>query len=334
MPINDDIDPNAIPESERGERFFGRASSWDRRGNQTIRTISVPWDQRAETKLSILGYSTVGAGDSGEPIIQRYLPWQDFDDPSMIAVRIDEHPQGQRGAAYEDERPQMMSGTRFDWTNFAITFAQPRWHLGDRTYALNDDGLRVYFDLGEQPDFEQQRYCTKDVKRGIEYVSIKQGKGFIWGDGVPTKDSVVPFPVHVVSSFADIVITWMDVPEAAYPATAIADCEGKVNRTTMVLPDRPLPDTAAAESLLLVTTETRPVYFPDGSVGFDVLYYFKYRPQGFNNFLDPVRGVYRPIKRLNPDDTDEPYVFARADFDSLFRPEPGIITPAILVPVP
>jgi hypothetical protein len=278
---------------------------------------------------NILGsarYRKVG----GVPTFTRLLPWTDFHFRHHVAARVDINTVCYRGMEPDSEGPQtavptlppVKSSNLWKYVIATVHFAAPRFYLGDR---IEPDSQ-----TGENPPIESERYCTKEVKSGISYVTARPGL-FQWEVEAPvTQDTAdILFAIPQVESFEDVIVWWLGVPPNAAPYTAIAKCKGKTNDSSLPLHPVPPPTEYPAESLVLHTHNFIDDYFPNGDRCVHIQYIFKHRlvPVGTNNtliggwnyLLYPGTAEYRKVLRKG--DTTQG-LFLESNFYDLFRPEP------------
>lgn len=314
----------------------------------TTRTFMVPFDdplaaygtlpQRIERKL---GTATCDLQSEDREIV-RFLPEVDFHFRHLVAARVDFKALAYRGLAPLDHiypepdagtLPPMASSNLYEWLMLRVHYAYPRFRLGDRVSKTSQQG--------ERPDFEQDRFCTKEVKAGITYVTVRPGP-FEWDDNsLSAKQKEINFPIPQVESYADLLVMWLGVPFNAMPTTAIDCCLGRINGDENTLdqqrlPDIPPPGLYDPETLLLQTYSYIDDAFADQNVAGDpsrlvhILYHFKHRnvPYGWNGYIFPGTATYKRVKRkgdgtglfLKP--RNHPINDTPIEFDDLFRPEP------------
>jgi hypothetical protein len=277
---------------------------FERSGNHVLRSYLVPWEDYFDWVTRYLGYSQYVGG-----ALERRLPYRDYQHRNMVATRVEVRGVGYRGGDVGIQAP-LTSGNRYRWARLVVQFSTVPYLLGPLAEELGGDPDGLEHMLGETPDKETTRYCYKEVRPAIEYVTAKPG-GFVWED---TGDDI-RFPVPQQQSSEDITVTWYDLDENAFPDAAIEACQGKVNSAEIQLPAFPPPVDYAAETLFLQTHTTTLRFSPNGLRACDLTYFFKRRPDGFNKLLDQA-GNYRTVKRKGTSTG----IFPTADFNRLFTP--------------
>lgn len=269
----------------------------------------------------------------GVATFTRLLPWTDFHFRHHVAARVDLNTVCYRGMEPDSEGPQtavptlppVKSSNLWKWMIATVHFSAPRFYLGDRIEPDSQTGVN----LGPFGS-EVVRFCTKEVKSGISYVTAKPGL-FRWEIEAPiTADTAdILFSIPQVESFEDIVVWWLGVPPDAVPYTAIAKCKGRTNDSSVQLHPVPPPEEYPSESLVLHTHNFIDDYFPNGDRCVHIQYVFKHRLipvgtngallGGWNHLLYPGTAEYRKVQRKG--DTTKG-LFEKANYIELFRPEP------------
>jgi hypothetical protein len=245
------------------------------------------------------------------PAITRWLPWNDFDDPHLIACKVDIKGVSYIDADLDEEIPPMQSGNVYEFAEFTVDFAAPLFKLGDRTDATSQEG--------KPTDTEVVRFATKSVAPGVELVTA----------GIPTfKFSDLPppneilFPIPLVLSIDSYVISLWGWPIEAVNHDALRRCVGKVNDEILELPDLPPPRFYDKETLKLDTYKLEYMWFPDGTRAVNIHMFVKYRAKngedrgGWNDY-PAADGTFHPVVRI-VDTTNGPYL--KEDFSKLFKP--------------
>jgi hypothetical protein len=312
-----------IDESERAGTGWG-GFHYSRSGNRSVRKVIVPWEGWQTVRQNYLGY-TIAPGDK---TLHRFLPYNDGDDPNLVCTSVEVKGLQYVGQTDNSETAPMLTANKFQFAELTVTFETVRYNLG--TLANPDDPVTPQ--LGVTPADETDRYCIKRIHPGHEYVTAKSGV-FVWSNtaltGVdgspPTGDAgiKVPFPLPEILPYQEIDVTWLDIPIEAYPVAAIVDCLGKVNDDSLNLPGFPPPQTYDAETIYLRNVSEEEMFFPDGSLGFNITYHFKFRPvkntaqfgyeSGWNAFPAP-NGTFRRLYRKKT--SDGPFLLT--DFSQLF----------------
>jgi len=310
--------------------------------NRTVRKTLVPYDYWDITniKKALLGTCTLDV--SGD--LLRTLPWRDPDDPLQYCMRVDHRglAMGEADDAVNTDTPMTTKNT-FKYWELTCYFETLPYGLGgiddfdpdfpDIIYGVTPDTIGDASNAGET-----FRYCTKNVIPGRFYITTKTGD-FYWvkGSGASGERVEIPFPIPTIIAYQTLECTWYCVPEAAYPATAIANCQGKVNNNDMALPTVPVPAPITAsqrypvQTLLLDSVRSQPCFFPDSTRGFHITYVFQYRPEGWNVFPGPD-GVQRPVFRSGGSGVAQ--LYDAAGFQWLFRSETTVPTPGFPVNLP
>jgi hypothetical protein len=302
-------EPEEFPDTENETAPGEFVGVFERTGTHILRSYLVPWDNYFVHVQRFLGFSRMNGGT-----LERLLPYTDYQHRNMHCTRVEVRGVGYRGGEVADQIP-LTSTNVYRWARLICQFSTIPYHLGKRTNFSGEYSIQAGGEdenLGTQPDVETQRYCFKEVRPAIEYVTTKPGF-LVWED----TGADINFPVPFMQSFEDVTVTWYDLPREAFPYDAIAECQGKVNDDALELPGFPPPEIYPNETLLLQSHSTRLTFFPNGLEACDLTYFFKHRPTGFNSFLDQS-GTYRQIKRKGTSTR----LFAEADFKTLFQPQP------------
>lgn len=315
--------------------------------NSVVRHFIWDWDDHLGKIQAYLGkHQRVFSG--GQPRIRRFLPYLDYDNPTMVAVKADVRGVNYLGPRSDWEvvpddppvdppnitatRPQMGSGNYYEQAHVTMEFANPRFMLGER---LDAD---PFGSEGKTPSNEATRFCTKSVQRGIEFVTVKPGP-FIWA-GVPATNGAnkINFPIAKVVSYESIVVYFWAVPYKAVPWRAIRECSGKVCNAILQLPEIPGREFYDPETVLFETYSAEEVRgpYPDFSISdpfadiyVHLAYHFKCRDtifEGaptetrqlhFNSVIHPGTGYPTRVYR----DGSTEGIFQTADLSRLFKAE-------------
>lgn len=293
-------------------------ASYSRQGNTCVRTARVPWGEYPDIVLAILGYTTA----SGDPLqLTRFLPYRDPINKGMYAQSVSVRgvsPDGFTEWVPDQATPTphwpLRTHERYIWAELTITFATIHHrlapNLGDQVASVNQISGQVQ---GKDPPdggaimpgfIEQQRYCLKYVREGREYVTALPGV-FIRSTSQssdfrpPIADVgrlTLQFPIPAVLSFADISVTWLDVPLEAVPIQAIARAMGKVNDEVLELPQFPPPRYVGPETLLLQSFAIEDIFFPDqySTRACNITYHFRWRGGHSSDIAEALFGANNP----------------------------------------
>ncbi len=314
-----------IPQKEAERAGSGFAvTAYGRPGNRSQRKLIIPtdllpWDERQDQVISILGYTTYGI----EKEFKRFLPWFDPEDRKLAAVRCET-----RGVGYDGENsPEsytypMATANQYKEIEFTIYFESVRETFGT-FYNITDP---TNPQLGETPTFEQNRYIIKRIRPGREFLNAQPG-AFVWANTGGTADPTltVNYPLPTIIPYQEIDVTWLDIPVEAVPFTAITDCLGKINSMPIDIPG-PGDLNYLDETLMLNSVSDEETYFPNGDLAYNLTYHMMFRPvvstvgvtrQGWNIRQHPD-GSYRPVFRKGTSDG----IYLKDNFQRLFVPEP------------
>lgn len=269
---------------------------------------------------SVLGYA--GRSDDGSTIA-RSLPWTDTVLPFLCASRVDVYGlggiKGTDPRSSPDDLPPLSSTVRFKHVVGSVHFCASRFKLGDREEPNSLVGII------SSGDIESIRFATKEIRPGIEHVTGQRGAVFYDDVSIPAASRSVPYQIPITQSFNDIIVTLYGWPIGCTPITAINECLGKVNASSVDLPDIPPPKSYGSETLLLHSYALRDDFFSIGDRCEHITYHFKHRKNtnaagldlGWNSAPYLGDGEYRTIKLSNGDP-----LFKTVDFLGLFLPEP------------
>jgi hypothetical protein len=174
------------------------------------------------------------------------------------------------------------------------------------------------FKLDNEITSEKERYVVRVNQPSIEYLSLPQGS-LVYDDGATPPKACMLSGAGQILGKQSIRATWLQVPLAAIPFTAIGNARGSVNKEKWDFPGFPGPNTFEAETLLFLTESLGPVkYFPDGLKYVDITFDFVHRPQGHNK-LPNAAGVFTPVRRVGVA-AGGLSIYPTSDFDTLFTP--------------
>lgn len=279
-----------------------------------------------------LGYAAMEAGTGN---ILRHLPEVDFYFDHLVAARVDLSTMSYQGLDPDSDpetKPPLASSNLYKYLIAQVHYSYPRFRIGDR----DEDTSQI----GAPPEFETDRFCTKEVRGAVSFFTGKPGS-FVWdaSSGLTSPNNQILFQIPQILPKEDLLVWWLGVPLDAFPLSAIARCRGKINAIDLELPEVPPPKTYAAESIGLETYSYIDDAFPNGDKCVHICYHFKHKPAqittdngtivdtfGFNGLLYPGTATFYRVKRAGAGDfSSSTYVglFETADFHDLFRPEPA-----------
>ena len=332
IPVDFNVTENELADA----KFMGDFQSYPAeafRASTTVRTFKIPYvnDHSDATAGGIqtiisekLGYATI---DNSTLQLTRFLPEVDFNFRHLVAARAQFWTMTYAGMDPDSDTvnlPPMQSGNQYKWAIVRVHYAAPRFKLGDRVSDISQ--------FGEVPAKETSRFCFKDVRRAISYVTVKPGP-FVWKalyDADPTNPAAqIKFEIPQVQGFEDIDVYWLGIPPDGVPVTALEACKGKCNLNPLTLPDNvPPTEDYPEQSLTLQTYDILDDWFPNGDKCCHVVYHFKRapgtggttpdNPYGWNGLIYVGQNYYAEIKRIGGDGLF-PTTIA---YDNLFVLEP------------
>jgi hypothetical protein len=310
-------DSNPLENERAGDQ--SSASLYEGHGNRTVRVHrGIGWNDVFQARKDLLGYAYLDSGD-----LVRSLPAQDADDTSLYCVRAEI-----RGRQYVGEFDRavpdqglIQTANQYSTGDIHATYESLPYDVGTLV-----DGTTSQ--IGQQPLVsEAERFAICIPRAAVEFVTAKAG-GFQWQyDALPAPQTSIPYPIPERVPYSDLEVILFYWPPAAYPSTAIDACSGRVNKSSLMLPQRPVPwPVAEPETVQLLGAYAEQAYFPDKTPCIHIHYAMRRRALennatgdiGWNVFPTP-RGDFLRITRV-ADPTKGP--FLTEEFLGLFQPEP------------
>lgn len=294
--------------------------TFDPESMQSHREFFTPWssDPNAlyDINTDVLGYSYVGNYKARQNCLLRSIP---MEHPNFTNIM---YAHSIKASPSEPSKGKDDVGTgRFDEARLDVTYTAPFYGV------LTDDELAGL--AGGFPDESSLlRFCTAEVQTAGKFQTIPSYGPLVFttaGPGPIAPAGVAGTTVANVRAFllfeADLQITWHAVPIAAYPTTAITACVGKTNNAAFGNVRSMLGESIAAGLLVCGLPKRKLRLLPNGSLGADLTYQFKYYPNGANTFFWARRGIGSGFATGGYDPAGNEPFYTAADFNGLFRPE-------------